>query len=108
MLGAMHKRSWQDRLGHGKGWMAHSYVLGTSHEQGYALPPSGPYQIMIDSTNPYQPGAGMKKLFISCSGADSPRPITLKVNDKGLWKAHEWSSLQLGMRAPVVHKSDDL
>jgi hypothetical protein len=34
--------------------------------------------------------------------------MTLKVNDKGLWKAYEWSSLIVGIRTPKKNISDNL
>ena len=92
----------------GKGHLARSYVQGTSPEGAYALP-EGPHEIRI-STNPHSGdlGSGTYKVFVASTGADSPRPITLKQNDKGLWKAHEWSSLTLGVVPPKQVVDDDL
>ena len=76
-----------------------SYFLGTSPEGGYALPPT----LELDLTeNPYSGSRdkGQLKLFVACSGADSPRPVTTKRRDDGSWYAHEWSSLVVGIRPP--------
>jgi len=40
------------------------------------------------------------------SGADSPRPITLTRNNKGIWKASSWHSLLVTIKAPLFQ--DDL
>ncbi len=85
-----------------------SYFLGTSPESGYQLhdPPlrvecrSGPYSGDVDS-NTY-------KIYVTSSGASSARPVTLHRNQRGFWKAYEWSSLLLGVRPPEEHRPDDL
>lgn len=81
-----------------KKYVPASYVQGTSPANGYALP-APPYNFSFTSsqTNP----DGSVKVFVACSGADSPRPITLVKNDKGHWKASEYSSLFVGVRPPV-------
>lgn len=86
-------------------YLANSYILNTSHLNGYSLP-SKPYKIKL-STNPYSNISEDEiKLFIECSGADSPRPIIMKKNDKGIWKTSNYSSLFVGIKTPPV--SDDL
>jgi hypothetical protein len=85
-----------------------TYFKGTSPENGYALP-KGKLEINCQ-TNPYsgKESEGKIKVFTICTGADSARPMQLQRNDKGLWKATEWSSLLVGVRRPVVKTSDDL
>jgi len=51
---------------------------------------------------------GQYKVSVTCSGAELPRPVTLKKNDKGLWKASEWSSLLVGVIPPMMTPCDDL
>jgi hypothetical protein len=77
-----------------------SYIQGTSPNTQYALG-NPPYKV-ICSTNPYSGNEqdGTLKVFIQCSGADSDRPITLLRNEKGIWKAKEFSSLVVGIRPP--------
>jgi hypothetical protein len=48
------------------------------------------------------------KRFVHSSGADSPRPLTLRKNNRGLYKVTSWSSLQVGVRPPVETVDDDL
>lgn len=84
------------------------YVSGTSPEEGYRLPPP-PYRFEL-SDNLYSGSveSGRHKVFVRCSGAASPRPVTLKRNDRGLWKAYEWSSLLLGVVKPANPQQDNL
>ncbi len=84
-----------------RAYLPRSYFQETSPENGYALP-SLPYRCEI-STNPYSgdPVQGVYKVFLQCSGADRPRPVTVKRDAAGLWHASEWSSLLSGIRPPV-------
>jgi hypothetical protein len=77
-----------------------SYFKGASPENGYELA-GPPYQIEF-SANKYSgdPGSGTYKLFVSCSGAASPRPVTVRKDGAGVWRALEWSSLLVGVQAP--------
>jgi hypothetical protein len=78
-----------------------SYIQGTSPENGYQLPPP-PYELAF-SDNPYSGAieSGTYKVFVACSGAASPRPVMLRRDGEGIWKACEWSSLLVGIRKPV-------
>ena len=84
--------------------IASSYFQGASPQSGYALP-APPLTIKLKRG---QRTSGGRKVFVYSTGADSPRPIVLKENDRGLWKAYEWSSLTVGVRKPVVATDDDL
>jgi hypothetical protein len=83
-----------------KKYVPNSYIQGTSFETGYKLG-NAPYKIAC-FTNPYSgnEAEGRLKVFVQCTGADSDRPITLVRNDKGIWKAIEFSSLVVGIKAP--------
>lgn len=82
-----------------------SYIKGSNLNDGYKVKLPYVYEF---SSNAYSgnPDEGRFKLFVKCSGADSPRPVTLIRNDKGIWKATAWSSLVLDIKKPPV--SDDL
>lgn len=88
-------------------YVVNSYFKGATPENGYVF--EFPTQ-MDFSSNAYSGDkqAGEFKVFVKCYGADSPRPIRLKRNDKGVWKAVEWSSIVMGIRPPVKNISDDL
>ncbi len=80
--------------------IVHSYLEGATPANGYRLP-DPPYRVSL-SRNPYsgEDSSGRVKVFVACSGAATPRPVTLKRGEDGLWRGHEWSSLLLGV-APV-------
>jgi hypothetical protein len=92
----------------GRDYLLRSYVSGTTPENGYLLS-SPPYTIEC-LRNPHSgdPASGKCKVFVVSSGADSPRPVTLAVNENGIWKAMEWSSLIVGVRPPNEDAHDEL
>jgi hypothetical protein len=83
-----------------KGYIVRSFFPGTIPENGYTLPP-GPWKFTW-MTNPHSGSidSGRIKLFIRSSGSDLPRPMQVKRNDKGIWKAAEWSSFTVSVRKP--------
>ncbi len=83
-----------------KPYLIRSYFNGSTPENGYSLPEK--LEIKL-TTNKYSGSEdqGKIKFFIACSGADSPRPVTVKKRSDGTWYAHEWSSLVVGIRSPV-------
>jgi hypothetical protein len=98
-------RDFKDRNG-AKPYVAKSAFQGTSPQTGYVLP-SGPLTIKFKEQDGDVKEA-FAKIFVYTSGADAPKPMQLKKNDKGIWKAHEWSSFQGNCRPPEVKKVDDL
>ncbi|MCR9143002.1 MAG: hypothetical protein NXI24_12180 [bacterium] len=83
-----------------------SYVAGTSPQNGYAA--AAPYRFEF-SRNKYSEIKPTRiKVFVACSGASSPRPVTLRRNDRGVWKVAEASSLFVGVAAPVSDDGDDI
>ncbi len=89
-------------------YMLDSYLPGATPANGYT-PAAPPYRFTL-SSNRFSGSAesGKIKLFLPSSGASTPRPITMKRNSKGLWKAAEFSSLLVGVAAPTTADSDDL
>lgn len=77
-----------------------SYFDGTSPSDGYALPDAPPAMTFTSNDYSGDEGSGRFKVFIRCSGADSPRPVTCMQQEDGTWAALEWSSLLLGVRDP--------
>jgi hypothetical protein len=92
----------------GRDYLLRSYVGGTEPEDGYQLG-SPPYWIEC-LRNPHSgdPASGRCKVFVASSGADSPRPVTVALNENGIWKAMEWSSLVVGVRPPIEDTHDEL
>lgn len=92
----------------GREYVARSYFQGTSPATGYALP-APPYACVV-SDNPHSGDrdAGRYKVFVASSGAATPRPVTLLRNQRGYWKAVEWSSLLTGVQPPATPVDDEL
>lgn len=88
-------------------FLPNSYFEGSTPENAYQT--NSPF-ITKSQINPYSGDLGNQKykLFVFCSGANSPRPVTLRQNDKGIWKVQEWSSILSGIQAPEVEEDDDL
>lgn len=84
-----------------------SYIKGAVPDNGYTIPEGDIVLDFFITKYSGDMGSGLYKVFVECSGA-SARPVTLKINDKGLWKAYEWSSLIVGVQAPKKVKSDNL
>jgi hypothetical protein len=92
----------------GRPWMLKSYVKGTSPEEGYRLPPPPWVVTVFPDRLTAHAESELRKVFVVCSGADSPRPVTLKQNTSGIWKAWEWSSLTVGVKPPGSASEDTL
>lgn len=88
-------------------YLPRSYVQGATPENGYRLP-DPPYRFDF-AYNPHSgnPDSGVYKPFVVCSGASSPRPVTMRRDSGGIWKAHEWSSLVVDIRPPAHQPEDD-
>lgn len=88
-------------------YLPKSYIEGSNPQNSYTV--SLPYNFYFKS-NPYSGNEsdGKIKIFVKCSGADSDRPITLYQNDKGIWKAKEYSSILVGIRKPEIQIEDDI
>ncbi len=107
-LGSSEYSLFRSQINH-QPYLPDSYIAG-------AVPGNNYQDADIDlefeiTSNPYSgdPSSGKFKVFIRSSGADSPRPVTMVRNDKGLWKVKEYSSLIVGIRnAQKEERSDDL
>ena len=88
-------------------YIPNSYFAGSSPENHYSV--KLPYKLNFFTTKYTQAqSSGDKvKLMVECSGA-RPRPITLKKNNKGIYKAYEFSSLYVGVKAISQEVDDDL
>lgn len=95
------------RGGRGNFWAyaPKAYLKGATLKNGYT--PSKPYKV-VTSRNKYsgRESSGKVKVYIDVAGF-RPRPVTMKRNDKGIWKAYEFSSFFLDV-PKVPKKKDDL
>ncbi len=88
-------------------YIVNYYFKGATPENGYTT--KLPY-VLDFSSNAYSGDVktGKFKIFVKCYGADSARPIKTVKNNKGYWKASEWSSIIMGGKKPVIEVDDDL
>jgi len=87
----------RDRLADKK-YLPFSYYDGASPENKYAV--SAPFAVDITGNKRDAAAAEYKKVFVTCGGAASPRPLTLvqKENRFYLW---EYSSILSGIKKPL-------
>lgn len=97
-LNAFGKQFLRDRL-RGKEYVARSYIMGTSPDNAYTM--SAPYKVKVES-NPYSfQEAHYARLLVKSSGADSPRPITLREKaSTGEWFLWNYEGTLADIRAP--------
>ncbi len=97
-----------DRLARQKKWdyLPSAYVEGTSPADGYSGGP--PYRFGM-SRNSYSgtDSSGTVKVLVRTFGV-MPRPVTMKVNDAGIWKPAELSSLFVDVAPPIAAVHDEL
>ena len=86
-----------DRFRDGKTYIPFSYFAGSSPDNGYT--PTQPFCVTVISDHTSDAEAGYAKLFIPCSGADSPRPVKLRMRGDGKWFLWE-QYLLTGIRIP--------
>lgn len=84
-----------------------TYFKGATPDNNYQIPSEN--LVLEFSSNQYSgdKSKGTFKVFVFGTGADSPRPITTKMNDKGIWKAAEWSSVIVGVKQQKADKKVD-
>ena len=79
-------------------YLARSYFAGATPENDYM--PSQPYTVVV-SDNPYSYATqGYTKLFVHCGGADTPRPVIMRLAKDGKWYLDEFGGLLSGCRKP--------
>lgn len=72
-----------DRFRGGKTYLPFSYFEGATPENNYT--PREPFRLSVESNHISAAEQGYMKLFIPCGGADSPRPIKLRMKGDGRW-----------------------
>lgn len=96
-------RSDIDRLARVTPEIANSYIAGATPENDYTIPNPNCASVGFRDQEKYTANAaeGTKKVFIWSGGAATARPLTLKRNVKGIWKAFEFSSLVVEVQSPA-------
>ncbi len=86
------------RIAMAKPHVARSYLLGASPANRYR--PAEPLRVAWETHARPNPGPGRRRVMLISSGADNPRPVTLRKGPEGLWRVDEASSLFVGVRQP--------
>ena len=95
-LNNMDKQFIADRF-RGKDYIMRSYFDGSSPENDYR--PTEPLTVTISENQISCSEPNFVKLFVACSGADSPRPVQLRKAKDGKW--YVWEQFLLtGIRQP--------
>jgi len=83
-----------------------AYVIGTNPKNGYKFNWPASFEL---TRNRYsgKESSGKIKVFVKTYGV-RPRPMMLKRNNRGYWKAGGISSFFLGVQTPVKKVDDDL
>jgi hypothetical protein len=83
--------------------------MGSTPENNYSVPMDNIEFSFSSNKYSGDPAEGLTKIYVYCSGAATPRPSTMKRNEKGIWKVKEYSSLYVGIQGPASSKRvDDL
>ncbi|MGN1194596.1 MAG: DUF6935 domain-containing protein [Acutalibacteraceae bacterium] len=95
-LNNMDKQFIADRF-RGKEYLMRSYFDGSAPDNDYT--PLLPYTVTVSDNQHSYDDPNFAKLFVACSGADSPRPIQLRKAKDGKW--YLWEQFLLtGIRQP--------
>lgn len=89
-------------------FLAFAYVKGGTPNDGYAVKNTPPF-IVVTSRNKFSgdEASGKVKVFVDVVGF-RPRPISLRKNANGHWKALELSSMWLDVPAPKKAPAEEL
>ncbi len=77
--------------------IARSYVEGATPQNGYALPQGAGYTFRFSRNRLSQVSDTEVRVFVATSGQGTPRPVFMKLQSDGVWKAEEASSLFVGV-----------
>ena len=98
-LSELMKQSIKDRMLQNEkySYIGKSYFLGAIPENDYNT--TSPYQIEITENEYTDQEEGFKRLFLKSGGADSPRPITVRLAKDGNY--YIWSDSFMGLLSDI-------
>ncbi len=98
-LSELTKQSVNDRMFQNEkySYIGKSYFIGAVPENDYT--PNVPYQIEVKSNIYTDENEGYKRLFVKSGGADSDRPITLRLAKDGNY--YIWSDSFMGLLTDI-------
>lgn len=98
-LNGADKQFIQDRF-RGKMYLMRSYFKGATPQNNYT--PKQPYAVEVQTNDYTYKEDGYARFLITCGGADSPRPMTLrKKGSTGEWFLWDYKGLLSGIRIPA-------
>ena len=99
-LSNMGKQFLRDRMMDKADYIVESYFKGSTVENNYT--PSIPYTVDV-TENPHSYAMeGYAKLYIKSAGADTGRPVTMRLQPSaGKWFLWEYSSVLMSLRVPA-------
>lgn len=81
--------------------IARSYVEGAAPQNGYSLPEGKGYTFHFSRNRLSVVSETEVRVFVATSGQESSRPVFMKLQPNGIWKAEESSSLFVGVYLPA-------
>jgi hypothetical protein len=84
---------------------ARSFIEDTDILNDYSLPPL-PWSILVLRNRLSEFDGGDIKVFVVSSGADRPRPVFVRRDDRGIWKVNGFSSLVMTVKKPPLESND--
>ena len=99
LISEMMKQNIKDRMlqNNKYSFIGKSYFKGATPENDYT--PSTPYEIEVTENAYTDENEGYKRLFLKSGGADSPRPITLRLAKDGNY--YIWSDSLIGLLSDI-------
>lgn len=79
--------------------IARSYFRGSDPAQGYLIP-QGALEIALSRNRLSVVSDKQVRIYVTTSGAGTPRPITLVKESDGMWRVNDAGSLFVGVYAP--------
>ncbi len=88
-------------------YLPNSYIKGATPDNNYQVSLPYIYRMTYDKSSFSNANSDRIKVYVISSGADRHRPIWVRKNDKGIWKAEEWSSILVGIRPAAKDRETD-
>lgn len=98
-ISPMMKQNIKDRMDQNdkSSFIGKSYFKGSTPDNDYT--PNVPYEVEVIENDYSDDQEGYKRLFLKSGGADSPRPITLRLAKDGNY--YVWSDSFIGLLADI-------
>lgn len=82
-----------------KDYVPRSYFAGAAPDNDYT--PTEPYTLTVTADAHSYDTENVVRLYVQSGGADSPRPLSLRLGKDGNWYLWEYSSILVGIRLPA-------